>query len=406
MSKPKRSVYASVAEAAALVDTRSGGCFWVAYSGGLDSTVLLEAAREVVGPTGCKAVHVNHGLNANAADWQSQCEKVASEMGLPIKVFHAELEVGNEELAGRRARYGIWSRLIRERDVLATAHHADDVAETRLWQLLTGRSPIGIPANRSLGEGIVVRPFLDLERKELELFARERHLSWIEDDSNLNEAYDRNWIRHKLLPMVGSRFNDAAHHLARLEWPELPSRQAKPLDLDGMGLDARTLRGWLWAYGVTPTKGQLHEVLRQIEDPRSRTVHVRIGNGYSIRAYQRRLHVVREYQRPDNTVIRVGKEWADSNGTLTWVRQENGIALDHGLSLRARQGGERISFGGKNRSLAELYRSRGVAPWLRESLPLLFDGRNLVAIPGLALADNVRVAAGWWPEWHCLIEVK
>ncbi|MEE3279797.1 MAG: tRNA lysidine(34) synthetase TilS [Pseudomonadota bacterium] len=404
MSKPNRSVCALVAEAAALVG--SDGCFWVAYSGGLDSTVLLDAAREVIGPRRCRVVHVNHGLSENAAVWQSHCEKVASEMGLRIEVFRAELGVGNEELAGRRSRYGIWSRLIGECDVLATAHHADDVAETRLWQLLTGRSPIGIPANRSLGEGVVVRPFLDLERKELERFASERKLSWIEDESNLNETYDRNWIRHKLLPLVDSRFKDAGHYLARLDWPELPSREAKPFDLDETGLDERTLRGWLWAYRVTPTKGQLHELLRQIEDPRSRSVQVRIGNRYSIRAHRRRLHVIRDYERPDNAVIRVGKEWRDCNGILTWVRQEKGIAIDHGLSLRARQGGERIRFGGKNRSLGEFYRSRRVAPWLRESLPLLFDDQNLVAIPGLALSDDARVAAGWWPEWHCLIEVK
>ena len=115
MSKPNRSVCASVAEAAALVG--SDGCFWVAYSGGLDSTVLLDAAREVIGSRRCRVVHLNHGLSENAAGWQSHCEKVASEMGLRIEVFRAELGVGNEELAGRRSRYGIWSRLIGECDL-------------------------------------------------------------------------------------------------------------------------------------------------------------------------------------------------------------------------------------------------------------------------------------------------
>ena len=406
MSKLKRSVYASVSEAAASVDMQSDSCFWVAYSGGLDSTVLLKAALEVFGPTRCKAVHVNHGLSENADDWQSHCQKVASEMDLPIEVFRAELEVGNEELAGRRSRYGIWSQLIKDGDVLATAHHADDVAETRLWQLFSGRSPIGIPANRPLGEGMLVRPFLDLERKELALFARGHHLSWIEDDSNLDETYDRNWIRHKLLPFVESRFSDAVQHLTRLDWPELPLREAEPIDLDCMGLDERTLRGWLWAYGIVPTKGQLTEVLRQIENPGTRSVRVRIRDRTSIRAYRRRLYVVRDYDRPDNAAISVGMEWGDSNGTLTWVRQETGIALGYGLSLRSRQGGERITFGGRNRSLAELYRSRGIEPWLRESLPLLFDRQELVAIPGLALADNAKISSGWWPEWHCSIEVK
>ena len=406
MSKLKRSVYALVTEAAASVDMQSDSCFWVAYSGGLDSTVLLKAALEVFGPTRCKAVHVNHGLSEKADDWQSHCQKVASEMDLPIEVFRAELEVGNEELVGRRSRYGIWSQLIKGGDVLATAHHADDVAETRLWQLFSGRSPIGIPAKRPLGEGMLVRPFLDLERQELALFARGHHLSWIEDDSNLDETYDRNWIRHKLIPFVGSRFSDAVHHLTRLDWPELPLREAEPLGLDGIGLDERTLRGWLWAYGIVPTKGQLTEVLRQIENPGTRSVRVRIRDQISIRAYRRLLYIVRDYERPDNAAISVGMEWGDSNGTLTWVRQETGIALGYGLCLRPRQGGERITFGGKNRSLAELYRSRGVAPWVRESLPLLFDRQELVAIPGIALADNAKIPAGLWPEWHCSIEVK
>ena len=406
MSKLKRSVYASVSEAAASVNMQSDSCFWVAYSGGLDSTVLLKAALEVFGSTRCKAVHVNHGLSEKADDWQSHCQKIASELDLQIEVFRAELEVGNEELAGRRSRYGIWSQLIKDGDVLATAHHADDVAETRLWQLFSGRSPIGIPAHRPLGEGMLVRPFLDLERQELALFARGHHLSWIEDDSNLDETYDRNWIRHKLLPFVGSRFSDVVQHLSRLDWPELPLREAEPLDLDSVGLDERTLRGWLWAYGIVPTKGQLTEVLRQIESPGTRSVRVRIRDQISIRAYQRRLYIVRDYERPDNAAISVGMEWGDSNGTLTWVRQETGIALGYGLCLRPRQGGERITFGGKNRPLAELYRSRGVAPWVRESLPLLFDRQELVAIPGIALADNAKIPAGWRPEWHCSIEVK
>ena len=97
-----------VAEAAVSVDMRPDGCFWVAYSGGLDSTVLMRAAFEVFGPKRCRAVHINHGLSPKANEWQSCCEKVAAAMGVSIKVVRAELEKGNEELAGRRARYGIW----------------------------------------------------------------------------------------------------------------------------------------------------------------------------------------------------------------------------------------------------------------------------------------------------------
>ncbi|MDC0238028.1 tRNA lysidine(34) synthetase TilS [Gammaproteobacteria bacterium] len=402
----KASVCARVAEAAASVDMRRDGCFWVAYSGGLDSTVLMKTAFEVFGPERCTAVHINHGLSPKANEWQIHCENAAAAIGISIEVVRAELEKGNEELAGRRARYGIWKRLMGEGDVVATAHHADDVAETRLWQLFSGRSPIGIPPNRQLGKGHVVRPFLDLKRKELELFAARHELSWIEDESNFDTSYDRNWIRQKLLPLVGSRFRYAAHHLARLEWPELPVREARPLDLDGTKLDERVLREWLWAYGVMPTRGQLSEVLRQIGGPENGSVRVEIRNDYSIRAYRRRLHLVRDFERPNDTDILVGKEWGDSNGTLTWVRRETGIALGHGLSLRSRQGGERIRFGGKSRSLAEIYRSEGIAPWLRESMPLLFDRQNLVAIPGLALADSAKISSGWWPEWHCSIEVK
>ena len=395
-----------VAEAAVSVDMRPDGCFWVAYSGGLDSTVLMRAAFEVFGPKRCRAVHINHGLSPKANEWQSCCEKVAAAMGVSIKVVRAELEKGNEELAGRRARYGIWKRLIGDGDVVATAHHADDVAETRLWQLFSGRSPIGIPSNRPLGEGHVVRPFLDLNRRDLESFATRHELSWIEDESNFDTAYDRNWIRQTLLPLVGSRFRHAAHHLAKMEWPELPLRQARPLDLDATNIDDRALREWLWAYGVVPTRGQLNELRRQIRGPENCSVRVEIRNDYSIRGYRRQLHVVRDFEPQKNADILVGKEWGDSNGTLTWVQRETGVALGHGLSLRSRQGGERIRFGGKNRSLAEIYRSHGIPPWLRESMPLLFDHQDLVAIPGLALADSAKVSSGWWPEWHCSIEVE
>ena len=110
----KASVCARGAEAAASVDLRPDGCFWVAYSGGLDSTVLLKTAFEVFGPERCTAVHINHGLSPQANEWQSYCEKAAAEMGISIEVIQAELEEGNKELAGRRARYRIWSSLLGE----------------------------------------------------------------------------------------------------------------------------------------------------------------------------------------------------------------------------------------------------------------------------------------------------
>ena len=160
------------------------------------------------------------------------------------------------------ARYKEWTKLLRRGEIILTAHHADDVAETRLWQLFTGRAPIGIPYTRPLGLARIVRPFLSLNRTDIEVYASENELRWIEDGSNKDRIYDRNWLRHELLPIARTRFPKAVENLAKLKWPELPDFKKEPLPIASASHEIN-IRAWLQAYGLFPTDAQIREIMRQ-----------------------------------------------------------------------------------------------------------------------------------------------
>ena len=169
-------------------------------SGGLDSTVLLHAVATVAAPDRVRAIHVNHGLHEAADAWERRCEAFAATLSVPFDALRVRVRAGNVEAGARRARYRAWTNALAPAEVLLLAHHADDQAETVVWQFATGRAPVGMPRARPLGAGRLLRPLLALRRRTLEAYARKHRLRWVEDDTNADTTHDRNYLRHVVLP--------------------------------------------------------------------------------------------------------------------------------------------------------------------------------------------------------------
>lgn len=195
---------------------------WVAYSGGIDSHVLLHALVELrqYVPVDLRVVHIHHGLNSKADDWQKHCEATCAKWGIELLVHHIDLSASHENIEerARQLRYDYFASLLKENDLLCTAHHQDDQAETFLLQLMRGAGPKGLSAMSAesvLGRGKLIRPLLNISRHELLAYANENHLTWIEDDSNQNTRFTRNFLRQEILPILKKRWPNVSETISR-----------------------------------------------------------------------------------------------------------------------------------------------------------------------------------------------
>ena len=197
--------------------------YYVAFSGGLDSQVLLHALaqlrRELAAPVA--AVHIHHGLSPNADRWAAQCDAACAALAIPCEVRHVQARHAageSREAAARAARYAAFAQILDTDDMLLTAHHQDDQAETLLLMLLRGAGVAGLagmPAWRGLGRGRLARPLLSLSRQTLRDYALRCGLRWIEDESNFDTSLHRNFLRHEVLPRLREAWPAADRTLAR-----------------------------------------------------------------------------------------------------------------------------------------------------------------------------------------------
>ena len=282
---------------------------WVAFSGGLDSTLLLKLAADELGADRVCAVHVDHQLDVESSKWREHCRRVAEKLTVGFECEIVDVDSGNLELEARRSRYRVLEQHVGMGEVVLMAHHKDDLVETRLWQLLTGRMPIGIPESRRLGRGQVVRPLLAWSRHELEQVACDEGLDWIDDPSNADTSYDRNWLRHLALPMLEGRFPGAADAIAAFVAGVVEEVPAQPLPLrTEEPLDPGTVRAWLHAYGLYPPQSTVAEVCRQaVSVPQDSRMSVKVGAKATVCRYDMQLHVVPMHEVPKETSVMVGE---------------------------------------------------------------------------------------------------
>lgn len=422
-------------------------------SGGIDSVVLLDLLDRLSARLKFKlcAVHVNHQLSPRAGEWSKFCRTLCAGRGISFKTVRVSVsrQPGQSlEAAAREARYRVFARQLGEFVVLA--HHQDDQAETLLLQLLRGAGVKGLsampvirgPKTEDRGQKgkaatalQFLRPFLQISRSEIEAYARRRGLQWVEDESNANTAFDRNFLRHQVLPLVEKRFPAyrativrASENLAEAAGllDELAQIDARSAIADGMlRLDAlrklnpararNLLRFYLADQRVPmPSSKRLEEILRQLVGARGDSMlRVKLGE-FEIRRYQNALYAQRPMTLPQ---AGFSKPWRGEDrlridelgGTLVFRRTRGGgISLRNlmlaPVTIRVRRGGERFRPDCKRprRSLKNLLQEAAVPPWERPALPLLFSGDSLVWVPGVGIDCGFQAQGGETglvPEW-------
>ena len=373
---------------------------WVGVSGGVDSTVLLHVLR---GLPGVAAIHIDHGLQDGAATWAARCGAMAARWGVPFQAKSVAVSRrGNLQARARRARYRAWRDMLGSGDVLALAHHADDQAETRLWQLLTGREAGGMPGQRALGQGLLVRPMLRLRRGEIVAYARGAGLDWEDDPANADLRFDRNLVRHCLLPSLERRSPEA---FARLAAPRCdPERVVRPLPVASAARES--IAAWLAAAGLPLAHRSIGEIERQSHAAEGRLPRIAVAPGVEARLFRRHWHLVRteglRVETPEGRHVTSGACTALPNGVLAWRKDEAGLPADARLVVRSRQGGERIRLHGRNvrKTVKALFQEHGVPPWRRERWPLLYDeAGRLLAVASIGVAAEAAVPGGLQPCW-------
>ena len=428
---------------------RRGDRLAVALSGGVDSVVLLDLLVPLAAQMqfSLSAIHVNHGLSPNADKWGSFCRSLCRSRNIPLKIVRLKINKApgaSLEAIAREERYRIFKKL--KADYVVLAQHLDDQAETLLLQLLRGAGVKGLggmpvvrnPAN--VGERTaeteffistsgpqILRPMLEVARREIEEYAGEHALQWITDESNDDISFDRNFLRHEIFPLLEKRFPSyrttflrASRHMAEASTllDELAEADRKECIVEGK-LHVEDLRQLsfprarnLLRYTLTqqgailPSTAKLEEILRQLlsSQPDAK-LNVVFGNT-EVRCFKGLIHVRKLSATPDTQWRRAwqGEKQLvipELGGSLRFARGKGaGISLrkmeEHAVTIRLRQGGERLrpDCNRPRRSLKNLLREASLPPWERGTLPLIFNGEHLVCVPGIGVDCDFQAAAG------------
>lgn len=416
---------------------RPGQTVCAAYSGGLDSTVLLDLLvrlRETAG-FALSALHVHHGLSRNADRWAQSCAAFAATRGVPLAVERVTVERGHPaglEAAARAARHAAFART--PADFVALAHHRDDQAETVLLQALRGTGVKGLSAMgpaRQAGGAVWLRPLLDERRDVLLAHAREAGLDWVEDESNEITAFDRNFLRHEVMPVLETRFPQYRESLARLARHaasasgllEAIAREDAARIAEGEGLSAaglaaldparraNVLRHFIASNGLAmPGEARLADMARQLVEARDDARVLLLHGGRALARHRGRVVVEDVPRRSAWDLAWRGERVVPLGEGRGEVRFEE--APGEGISpgrvaggrwhFAPRSGGERIRLreGGPTRTLKNLLQEHDIPVWHRSRLPLLFEGERLVWVPGIGIAADYRATPGLLPTWH------
>lgn len=374
--------------------------FLIAYSGGMDSHVLLHkfvTLRDQNKNIELRAVHVHHGLSLNADFWVEHCQKVCDDLGVTLIVEHVNVrkEKGKHSLEAiaRKLRYQVFNKLLTDDEILVTAHHADDQAETVLLQLFRGAGIAGLAAMPEKKDRLL-RPLLSSSRQELLQYAKKHNLTWIEDESNEHIGFDRNFIRHKLLPIIAKKWpshvatiNRAAENcgealellndFAQQDFSKTTGSVANTLSISALkklstARQNSVIRFWLKALGFAiPSKNKLEHIHTDILNCRIDANPIVSWDGVEIRRYQNNLYAMEPLGAFDiNLAIKKLKE-------AQKLQQ-----YDNDIKLRARKLGESVKV--KNRqgthTLKNIMQEKKIPPWLRDRVILVFQKDVLIDI--------------------------
>ncbi|WP_105647700.1 tRNA lysidine(34) synthetase TilS [Cronobacter dublinensis] len=412
----------------------------VAYSGGLDSTVLLHQLvrlREACPALRLRAIHVHHGISPNADRWAAHCQAMCHRWQVPLELAYVELrEEGlGVEAQARKARYQAFEAALAPGEALVTAQHLDDQCETLLLALKRGSGPAGLaamPAELPFAGGVILRPLLNTPRAQLEAWADRHELLWIDDESNQDDRYDRNFLRLRILPALEARwphFTQAAARSAQLCGeqeqlldellaPELAALMEgktlaiAPLESMSERKRAALLRRWLAALNAPmPARATLQRIWDEVAQSREdASPRLKVGDNEA-RRYQGRLWWIKARRGQRQTII----PWQDASRPLLLPQALGALAFgSEGDAVRAPRAQETLSVRfsapgtlyivgrDRGRPLKKLWQELQVPPWRRETTPILFYDEQPICAPGLFVSreGQAQNEPGLRLAWH------
>jgi len=419
----------------------------IAYSGGVDSLVLLHCFKQVDAVV--RAVHVHHGLQAVADDWVKHCQQTCEQLNIPLDVIYVDAKQKqgtSPEESARNARYQALQDNLIEGEYLVTAQHLNDQAETLLLQLFRTASTAGLsamPAYRQFGDHVHIRPLLPFSRKQIESFAKQKNLQWVEDPSNQDVTFDRNFLRNDILPLLENRWPEVITQLSTVA--SLQSNNLQVLE-DMAAIDLANahvhvlatqkdqsyvhifevvsilsmeklkqlssprllnlLRYWvIVTLQKQPTRNLLEEIEKSLIDSQQDANPDIAFSGYAFRKFKGNLYLLKTNA---GSKVQIYQDWnpsvplklSDLNIQLKTIKTVgeglNVKLLDESLSVSFRQGGEKFHPAGRqhSQSLKKLLQEANVPPWERDVIPLVYLGDELVAVVGLWVCKKFAVGEG------------
>ncbi|MBW3568493.1 MAG: tRNA lysidine(34) synthetase TilS, partial [Proteobacteria bacterium] len=369
----------------------------------------------------------------DSARWAEHCRSRCAALEIPFELYSVTVDRvagSSTEAAARDARYDVFRKLLEPDEMLLTAQHQDDQLETFLLQALRGAGPHGLaamPKVTRLGQGYLLRPLLEWSRAALEAWAGEQQLSWLDDPSNDDEHFDRNFLRRSVLPAITRRWPSAARTVSRsarhcAQAAELVDELAaadlaecgageQVLDIAALRrLDIarrrNVLRHWLdWLGFPRPSEKKLENILLDVlESGPDAEPCVRCAD-VAVRRYRNGLYADRDLPTPaggqwKGDIFEPGPGW----GRLRRVPNEDepGLPVDGAVEVRFREGGERLRLAGReyHHELKKLFQEAGVLPWRRAMIPLVYVDRQLAAVGDLWINADIAVSDGWRVEWQ------
>jgi tRNA(Ile)-lysidine synthase len=403
----------------------------VALSGGVDSVVLLHLLHQLqkTKKFTLKASHVHHGLSKNADKWVKFCEKLCTKLSVPLDVHYIKLPQKKPLGIEGEARQLRYEKLLQSQtDLVVLAHHEDDQAETFLLQLIRGAGVKGLSSMAHFDDSRRLwRPLLNASKIDIESYAKKHKLRWIEDESNQNIDFDRNFIRSKVLPILKNRFShiikvisrssshlaEAQHLLDDLAQMDLKNHlksnkyklklKVKTLEKLSLSRAKNALRFWLEINDqMMPSKDLLDELLRQVlTAKKDATIKIYLSKEFEIRRYQDEIYIVQKNQNGQKNYEMIWKGESEiilPNGQKLTFKKVKGRGINlkflsnQKLKIRNRQGGESFKPDSKRptKKIKQLLQESDLPPWERDALPLIFIGNELAAVPNFGIDQKYQ----------------
>lgn len=373
------------------IETHNYETYVIAYSGGVDSQVLLHAFSQLV-PERVMAYHVNHGISSHAQEWEDFCSNHASQWKVKFAVSHFSLaNESNLEDVARRARYGAFASVMTQTCALVTGHHLDDQAETFFLNLMRGAGIDGLssmPEKKSFAQGVHLRPFLQFSKTELKAYALEHNLMWVEDESNEDSSYDRNFIRNEVMPLLKSRWKQAATQIGTSvkhiqEAKEYIDTKTPTIDIQETNVEldelvslepyeqVQVVRKWVkFHVGQQASQSLIDCVFDTIIPARDDAKMKWEQKDYFITRYNKKLYLVKSKTQPCSVEEIIQKANLNVNADT--------------ITVRSRVNGAKIKVaGGFHKEVKKIFQEIKVPTWERDNLVYLYDNETLVSVGGL-----------------------